>query len=279
MAQSPASNPTSSNSQTAGHYPGRPWITRATVGLYLIALAALVFLPGQTLIQRLQWLDSGICAQLPSHSFYPAGQRLPLCARNTGIYLGFSLTLITLLTSPRRKAQLLPPWPLLVLLVAGVLAMAIDGVNSLFLDLRIQYLYRPHNLIRLATGLLTGLALATLSLPIANRMFWRAVDDRRSLTGPIDLGLLLPVLLLGFLAVASQNAFLLYPLALLSTFGLMTVVSFINLIVIVAVRKQDETFERYRDLFPYFSLALLLACGELFALAQIKFNLFQLLKI
>jgi len=39
--------------------------------LYLGLFALLVFLPGGSLMDRLRWLVSGICAQMPTHSFYP----------------------------------------------------------------------------------------------------------------------------------------------------------------------------------------------------------------
>src|SRR2546421_7356667 len=94
--------------------------------LYLGTLAALVFLPGSSLLDRLRWLDSGICAQMPTHSFYPGGEELPLCARNTGIYLGFIVTLLTLYATGRGRAQRLPPWPIIVVLASGVDMLALD---------------------------------------------------------------------------------------------------------------------------------------------------------
>src|SRR5437588_11925184 len=100
------------------HKPQRSsrWVT-VLIGLcYLSWFAALVFLPGASLLDRLRWLDSGICAQLPTHSFYPGGQRLPLCARNTGIYLGFMVTLLTLYASGRGTVQRLPSWPMVAVL-------------------------------------------------------------------------------------------------------------------------------------------------------------------
>ena len=82
----------------------RPWMTLLFALFYLALLAALVFLPGGSLLDRLRWLDSGICAQMPSHSFFPGGQELPLCSRNTGIYLGFIVTLVTLFATGRGKS-------------------------------------------------------------------------------------------------------------------------------------------------------------------------------
>jgi uncharacterized membrane protein len=246
---------------------------------YLGLLATLVFLPGATLIERLRWLDSGICAQQPGHSFFPGGQQLPLCSRNTGIYLGFFVTMLALIVTGRGKAQKLPRWPIIAALLIGVLAMAIDGFNSLYLDLGLPHLYQPHNLLRLATGLATGLALAAITLPILNYLFWRENNEQRSIELWSGFLLLLPPLVLSFFAVASQNWIVLYPVALLSTAGLLSVVSSINLMIIVAVSKRDQGFERYREIVPFFSLALLLAIGELLALAQLKFMALQALGI
>jgi len=257
----------------------RPWLIIVLGVTYMGLLTALVFLPGGTLLDRLRWLDSGICAQLPTHSFYPGGVQLPLCARNTGIYLGFMVTLMTLYAMGRGRVQQLPLRPIIVLLVCGGLAMVVDGFNSFFLDLGLPHLYQPHNLLRLGTGLAAGLALATLTLPVINRLLWCEYSDERSIPSWIALLLLIPGLILSFFAVASQNALLLYPLALFSTAGLLTVLSSVNLLVVLAIGRREQTFGGYRELLPFFGLALILAIGELLALAQLKFSLLQALGI
>ncbi len=256
-----------------------PWMAPMLAILYLGLLAALVLLPGASLLDRLRWLDSGICAQLPTHSFYPGGERLPLCARNTGIYLGFIVTLITLFATGCGRAQKLPPWPIIVVLVGGVVALAVDGFNSFFLDLGMTHWYQPHNLIRLATGLATGLALASLSLPVLNSLFWRETNERRSISSWSTLLLFIPGLILSFFAVASQNVLVLYPIALLSTAGILTALSCVNLIIIIALSKHDQTLQHYRELLPFFSVALVLAIGEMLALAQLKFMVLQALGV
>src|SRR6266487_4606929 len=102
-----------------------PCIVTALALLYPGLLVLLVFLPGASMMDRLRWLDSGICAQLLTHSFYPGGERLPLCARNTGIYLGFLVTLITLYATGRGRTQRLPPTSINIALACGVISMAI----------------------------------------------------------------------------------------------------------------------------------------------------------
>lgn len=255
------------------------WQTSIWGLLYLGVLALLVLFPGPPLLERLRWLDSGVCAQIPTHVFYPGGEELPLCARNTGIYLGFIVTLVTLYLRGMGRAQRLPPWFIILPLVCGIAFMAVDGFNSLALDLGLPHLYQPHNLLRLASGLLTGLALAILTLPTLNRLFWREYDERRSVPTFGSLLVFVPLLILCFFAVASQNFLVLYPLAILSTLGIITAVSIVNLIIMLALSKRDETFERYRELLPFLGLAFLLAIGEMLILAHIKLTLLQALGV
>jgi hypothetical protein len=50
------------------------WLVVALGAAYVLALAALVFLPGDSLIARLRALDGGICAQAGTHSYWPGGE-------------------------------------------------------------------------------------------------------------------------------------------------------------------------------------------------------------
>jgi uncharacterized membrane protein len=262
---------------THTQHKSRPWITLLLGLLFVGLLAALAFLPSTSLLDLLRWLDSGICAQLPAHSFYPGGEQLPLCARNTGIYLGFMVTLLSLHAVGRGRVQRLPSWPIITILACGALAMAFDGFNSFFADLGLPHLYHPNNLLRLATGLTTGLALATLTLPVINRLFWRAYNEERSIPSWKDFLLLISGLIVSFFAVASQNIVVLYPLALLSTAGLLIVVCSVNVIIILAIAKREQTFDRYRELLPFLSLALIFAISQMLALAQLKMLLLRAL--
>lgn len=246
------------------------WLVIGLGLAYVVALAALIFLPGGTLIERLRALDGGICAQAPSHSFFPAGQQLPLCARNTGIYVGFACTLLTLLAVGRLRAARLPVTPLAVVLGIVVAVMAVDGFNSLLLDLHLPHLYQPHNLLRLATGLGTGTAMAAFLLPVANGLTWHEDDTRSSFATFGQLGVMLPVLALAFLAIASQAAWLLYPLAVLGSAGLVTALTLVNLVFVLGLRGGIGQMTTYRQVFPVFSLTAALAIIELMALFALK---------
>jgi uncharacterized membrane protein len=239
------------------------WLIIASAGALVILAAVMVFWPGATLLDRLRALDGGICAQLPTHSFYPGGQRLPLCARNTGIYLGYTISFLILFLTGRGRAAQFPRWPMALVMGACILALAADGFNSLFLDLHLPHLYQPHNLIRLTTGLLTGASMACFLLPVTNSVLWKHMGDQRSVDSWWQLLRLLPILALAFLAVGTQAAIFLYPVAILSSLGVVIALGLINLTIVVAVSGRACLLQTYRQVFPFVSIAFLLAVGEL----------------
>ncbi|HZC06909.1 MAG TPA: DUF2085 domain-containing protein [Ktedonobacterales bacterium] len=246
------------------------WALLALAVAYVAALAALIFLPGATLLDRLRALDGGICSQIPSHSFYPAGEQLPLCARNTGVYLGFALGFLTLLGAGRVRAARLPSLPVALLLLGLVGLMGVDGFNSLFLDLGLPHLYPPQNPLRLLSGLGTGVAMVAFITPVSNGLLWRHEDARPSFRSFAQLAVVVPLLLLALLAVGSQTAWLLYPIALLSSLGLALALSLVNLVFLISFSPLIGRFERWRQVAPIFTLALSLAVIELIVLFKLK---------
>jgi uncharacterized membrane protein len=253
------------------------WLIIGLAAAYVVALALLAFLPGATLIERLRALDGGICAQAPSHSFWPGGQQLPLCSRNTGIYSGFTATLLMLTATGRWRASNFPGRWVLVVLGAAVVFMAEDGFNSLFLDLGLPHLYQPHNLLRLFSGMGTGVAMCAVIVPVANTLIWRE-DNLRSTFGSLkDLLMVAPLLLLIFLAASSPAAFVLYPVALFSSFGLVMALTLVNVVFILGLTNQVGRFASWRQFFPFFSVAIVLAVLELMALFALKTAALQFL--
>jgi uncharacterized membrane protein len=246
------------------------WLLLALAALYIVVLAGLVFLPGATLIERLRALDGGICAQASTHSFVLGGQQLPLCSRNTGIYLGFAATFFTLLALGRLRSTRFPGKWVFVVLIAAVLFMAEDGLNSFFLDLGLPHLYQPVNTLRLITGLGAGVAMCAFIVPIANTLIWDEDPDVASFRDLRQLGVMLPVLLIAFLAVITQAPILLYPIALLSSFGLVMALSLVNIVFLLGLTNRVGRFATPRQFFPLFSVALILAVIELMALFTLK---------
>lgn len=235
--------------------------------------------PGDTVLEHLRWLDSGICAQLVTHTLVVGGKLLPLCARNTGIYLGYLITWSGILLAGRGRAQHVPPRGVMTALVCGVLLCIMDGTNSWLHDLGMPHLYQPQNVLRLASGLLTGLAMAAFLLPQQNGLLWNEYNEQTSLPSWTTPG---GLLLAGFccvLTIICQWNVFLYPIAFLSTAGLVMAISNFNLVLILALGKRDQMFTFYRELLPFYSLAILCSISELALLAQAKLFLMQTLGI
>ncbi|MCO5221192.1 MAG: DUF2085 domain-containing protein [Thermomicrobiales bacterium] len=116
----------------------------------------------------------GLCAQTPSHSFYFQGLVLPFDGRMTGIYGGVLSAFLILLALGRHRAAGLPSSGSLVILLLFVVAMAVDGFNSLLTDLQRWHPYQPSNELRLLTGWMAGVAIGTVVVMLVGMTFWRS---------------------------------------------------------------------------------------------------------
>jgi uncharacterized membrane protein len=118
-----------------------------------------------TVADGLTWLMDqvgfAICHQLSERTIAYGSRVMPVCARDTGIFLGFAACFIALLLAYGRKPRRYPTWPKLLVLALFILPTALDAVTS-YAGLR-----ESGNLIRLATGSLAGTGLAALVFPLA----------------------------------------------------------------------------------------------------------------
>jgi len=186
----------------------------------------------------------GLCAQRPSHSFLLGDQTLPFDARMTGIYGGFLVTTLFLAIKHRFRAFRLPPRRVIAVLAGFVLVMALDGTNSLLLDLQLDHPYHPRNDLRLVTGLLTGIALATLICFLVSSTLWyRGRYDTAPIQNLREVGLVL-LLQIPFAAAAMSGASMLYvPMVSFLLASAVLVVAAMMLVVIVLIRGQEGSFE------------------------------------
>lgn len=214
----------------------RPPTQRIQFARLLPFAALLLLVPlGPQILATLRFLDSGICAQLPTHMLAPGGVTLPLCARNTGIYTGAALT-FGILRAQGRQRSMRPPRPLLIALLLTLIAvMGIDGLNSVATDLALPRLYPPANALRLGTGLGAGAALALLLSPVIARARYGSVDRRPPLESPVELLPFGAAAALAFLLIWSGASWALYPVALASNAGLLGVLVGVNRIACTAL--------------------------------------------
>lgn len=200
----------------------------------------------------MHWLGFGLCHQLPERSFFGGGVQLPVCARDTGIYFGFviSMLVIAALDRGRRRSGMTSWW---VLALGGVFVavMAWDGVTS-YAGLR-----ATTNEIRLVTGLLAGFALPLVVVPLINSQMWRHFTLERVLERTWEVAVWAAAVPVSF-ALLWWGAPLLgigYPLAtaacILATF------TAVNLVMVLLAPRFEQKAERLRDAW----LPLLIALG------------------
>lgn len=199
------------------------------VGLGLIILFALL----PTIATALDWerrlffAVHGICAQ--SHNLISGGVQFPLCARDSGIYLGLMVTLGVMAALGRMRAGRLPPLPIGLTLIGLMAVMGIDGLNSTVAELGFPPAYPPRDDLRLVTGLGFGSALAVGLLLVANHTFLPP-DLLAAEQAPIgswrDLVIVIGAVGLVVAAIAANQAVLAWPLVLLSVIGVTGVMTF-----------------------------------------------------
>jgi uncharacterized membrane protein len=228
----------------------------------------------------LSLLGAGVCGQIPSHSFIIGGRQLPLCARCTGTYLGALLGFWGLAVLKRQRASGLPPNGVLASLISFIVLWGIDGLNS-FLTLlpNAPHLYQPHNLWRLITGTLQGLALSIIVYPVFSFLLWKETNTRRVLRNWRELDyLLIPGALLIWI-VQTQAGFLLYPVATLSILGVLAMLTLVNTMIVLIVTRREGKAESWRDAYLPLLLGLLATLLELSVLGLLRFALTQRLAL
>jgi uncharacterized membrane protein len=222
-------------------------------------------------LEKLQALSAGVCAQRPDHSYFVAGAQLPLEARMGGIFAGFLVGVLYLLWAGRERAAFLPPPALQAGLLGLVGLMGADGLNALLFDLGLPALYTPQNAIRLATGLLCGLALALLAVPVLSGSLWREADPEPSLGSAAELAG--PLCLLGLVQVATMSGVpaLLYPVALLMMVGVIVAFGVGNTYAVVLLTRAERRARTWGDTFNPLLGGALISLYELLALAALRY--------
>ncbi|MCL4295291.1 MAG: DUF2085 domain-containing protein [Anaerolineae bacterium] len=232
----------------------RPRLTRyqpLMLAVSALVIAVFLFSPPVTLLDKTHAIGYAICHQIPARSFQLDGHRLPLCARCTGIYLGALLGLMGMSLMKRYHSVELPPTGVLVTLMAFIGLMGIDGVNSyLSFFPKMPHLYEPQNWLRLTTGILHGLAMSALVYPVLNGALWHAniAKNEPVIKNFKELLFFLTGAAAIILIVLWQQPFLLYPLAFLSTLGVVLMLGIVGTMLAVILTRREGVARTWSDL-------------------------------
>lgn len=232
----------------------------AFVALCALPVVGFLLLPWSIEEKSLAVLH-GLCAQQPTHTFHFGDARLPFDARMSGIYGGFALTSIFFLFRGRWGHSGIPPIPVCLFLGFGIASLAIDGVNSTLLDMGLWYLYEPMNEMRLATGLLTGLALAVFVWLLAGMIAFRNPEQRQHklITGFGELAIILALFTgYGMLVASGWEPLRLLLTALLITSAVAALTG-LSLAFVLLFGKRENQARSTVDLAAPATIALLVA--------------------
>jgi len=223
-----------------------PWLTAL---LAILAIFAFVIATPDGVLGTANMIAYAVCHRIPSHSFVINGRQLPLCARCTGTFTGALIGLFGQAVVLRRgKAARFPRPTILVLMVSFIAAMALDGTNSFASMLPYaHYLYEPRNWIRLLTGSFNGLAMSSLIYPIFNATLWSTPASQRAIDTFRDVGILTALELGASGLILTRWPLLLYPVALTSTAGVITLLTAVNTMIFVMIVQRENVVKAWRQ--------------------------------
>jgi uncharacterized membrane protein len=246
----------------------QPWLW-AFLGLSATLIGGLLLLPLGSLADRLHMVVHGVCAQ--AHYLTIGSYTLPLCARNTGIYAGFLATVLYLLALGRARAAKIPPLSIVIVLALAIVAMGIDGFNSMLLDIGGLNVYPPHNYLRVITGLGMGMAIGAFFVLMFNMSLrYDARHDQRVLRNWAEVGGMVATAMLLYGLLFWAPAWLFYPLAIFSVVGIVAVLFLANLFVVAMLSGLEGRVLRLRQLARSATFGLALTAGELAVLAWLR---------
>lgn len=234
----------------------------------LLSLALAFLTPPWPPLLKMRALGFGLDPQRPHHSFFLGAEQMPIEARKVGIYAGFALAAGWLAWRASRAARL--PAAGYAAGLLGIAIMGFDGTNALLYDLGGPHLYAPRLDLRLGTGLLCGLGMATLLYPVWAQTAWQAPWDK--VRGSVFL---VPIFLaVGvWVGLVTEQAWLMVPVSLVATLGLVGVVALMNGIGLLVVLRRESAATTALELLDVLTLSSWLAVAELLSLAALRYVL------
>jgi uncharacterized membrane protein len=145
----------------------------------------------QTFSDFIEWVMNqvgyAVCHQFSQRSLHYGGQKLPVCARDTGFFLAFVACFVVLLLFYGRSGKRYPRAAVVVFLAVLIVPTVVDAITS-YAGLR-----ESSNAVREITGALAGTGAAALLFPLASSQMFKGEEGRRILEHFWSLLLLLAV--------------------------------------------------------------------------------------
>jgi len=232
------------------------------------------------LLGKADALGYAICHRIDERSFHIGDRQLPLCARCTGEFYAAGISLVFFSFFSKKKSGM-PGWKLGAPLIVFFLAFGIDGSNSYLYLLKqtshgaldnIPNLYIPNNTLRLLTGSGMGIALAAVLFPAFNQSAWKKSDPGSALTWK-KLSILISLILVIDLLILTENALILYPIAILSVLGVLALLIIVFSMVWVLMMREENEFDSLIQMWIPFLAGTTLAFLMITAIDLLRFKL------
>mgnify|MGYP000864405230 FL=1 len=250
----------------------KKWLNVVLLVLLLLQLGAWLWLTPHGLDGKLEAASYAVCHQIDSHTLTIGDRLLPLCARCTGIYLGALLGLLYLSRKDRPSGS--PSRPKLLILAALFLVFVMDGVNSMLTTfLHVAPLYTPLNTLRLATGLLMGMLLAQLLLPLWNQTLWKETNPAPVFSKWRQLAFLLLIETVAGLLVWLDIPLLYYPIAILSVGTIFVILSMVYSLLWCIILNKENSLTKTRDGINLYLLGAICAFVQIGLMDLLRYNL------
>lgn len=191
-----------------------------------------------------------------------------------GIFGGFLLGLAYIALIGRGRAWREPGFRLKVLLLMFVAAMGFDGLNAFLFDLRLPHLYEPVLAIRLATGLLTGLATAIFMVPTVNSTLWQTGLDASPIASGKALVGGLAIEGIYFAAALSGYPLLFYPVSVIAVLGVPVLMMALAVVIVASITKQTNRAANWAKIAPLLFASFGLVILALALVSTVRFLLF-----
>jgi uncharacterized membrane protein len=199
--------------------------------------------------EKARLIGYALCHQLAERSFFFHEHQSPLCARCTGMYLGFLIGLVFLIVRRRTHAARPPSVAIISVLIGFMTIMGIDGINSTISIIPgAPQLYHTTNIHRVVTGTLFGIAMCMLFFPVFSTAMWRQPSGDRSVKNWRELLVLILAALAVDAVVLTQADWLLYPITILSILGPLLLLGFMGAIIVLTIRNLVNTVDSWRQL-------------------------------
>jgi uncharacterized membrane protein len=251
----------------------RGWRVVLLAALFLILLLGWIFSP-PGLLGKADAIGYAVCHRIDLRSFHLGERQLPLCARCTGTFLGAIAGAAMLLLTGRGRSAVWPPRRILVVLALTVVAWGLDGVNSyLTFFPRLPHVYPPQNWLRLTTGMFLGMAMSAVFLPAVNQSIWKEPSSAPAIGKMRELVLyFLPApFLIGL--VLWENPIILYPLAVLSTAGVLYLLTGVYAALLLIVFRREGRAGSWREAWPAVAGGFALALLQIYAMDAVRMHL------